>query len=285
LTAKWRPPKDTRPSFEGQTVIVTGANIGLGFEAALKFVQLGAAKVVLAVRTLRKGEEAKHRIDESTGRKDVTQVWHLDMMDYESIKAFAKKVDTELDRLDAACLNAGLLAMPRQESQYGYETTLQVNDLSTALLSLLLLPKLRSSKTKSHTPVLEIVGSGNANLVTSFPDDKAPFAAFNKPENYSPPSQYNVSKQFVQYMQDGLVELVQNKKTGKPDVHVVVVCPGPCQSELARDAKKFWYFRWFMVIFAALQRTSEEGARTYMSGIAEGEKAHGKVWKDDEVKP
>ena len=49
-------PDDTRPDFTGRTVIITGANTGIGFEAAVKFVQLGAKKVILACRTVSKGE-------------------------------------------------------------------------------------------------------------------------------------------------------------------------------------------------------------------------------------
>lgn len=113
LKNKWVVPKDTRPSFEGRNVIVTGANVGLGYEAAFKFVQLGANKVILAVRTLSKGEDAKRRIDAQAGRKNVTEVWHLDMLDYDSIKAFADKAN-ELDHLDVVCLNAGIVA-----SKYG----------------------------------------------------------------------------------------------------------------------------------------------------------------------
>lgn len=50
------PPKDFKPDFTGRTVIVTGANTGVGFEAAVKFVALGAEKVILACRTISKGE-------------------------------------------------------------------------------------------------------------------------------------------------------------------------------------------------------------------------------------
>jgi NAD(P)-dependent dehydrogenase (short-subunit alcohol dehydrogenase family) len=167
IKGKWIVPKDTRPSFAGQTVIVTGANVGLGLEASVKFVQLGADKVVLAVRTLSKGEEAKKEIERRTKRSGVLDVWHLDMMDYDSIKAFADRATRELERLDIACLNAGVAMIDFKQSQYGYERTLQVNLLSTALLALLLMPKLRASKTATFTPVLEIVGSSNHFLASS----------------------------------------------------------------------------------------------------------------------
>lgn len=108
LSNKWRVPKDTRPSFSGQTVVVTGSNVGIGFEAAVKFVALGAAKVILGVRTVSKGERAAEQIEARTGRKGVTEVWQVDMLDYASVKAFASRATNELDDLDVAVLNAGV---------------------------------------------------------------------------------------------------------------------------------------------------------------------------------
>ena len=69
IKGRYSPPKDTRPDFAARNIIVTGANAGLGFEAAAKFVELGAHKVILAVRTLSKGEEAQRQIEARTGRK------------------------------------------------------------------------------------------------------------------------------------------------------------------------------------------------------------------------
>jgi NAD(P)-dependent dehydrogenase (short-subunit alcohol dehydrogenase family) len=81
--------------------------VGLGFEAALKFAQCDADRVVLAVRSIAKGEQAQKEIERRTGRKGCISVWKLDMADYASIQAFAKRADTELDHLDIAVLNAG----------------------------------------------------------------------------------------------------------------------------------------------------------------------------------
>ncbi|RSL62491.1 hypothetical protein CEP54_005678 [Fusarium duplospermum] len=72
----------------GRVVIVTGSNTGLGLEAARHFVRLNASKVILACRNVDKGEAAKKDIEESTGRRHVAQVWHLDLCSYESVKSF-----------------------------------------------------------------------------------------------------------------------------------------------------------------------------------------------------
>lgn len=64
-------PKYPTASFQGRTVIVTGANTGLGQEAARHFVRLGASTLIIACRTVSKGEAAKKDIEQSTGRTGV----------------------------------------------------------------------------------------------------------------------------------------------------------------------------------------------------------------------
>lgn len=61
-----RPQLPTDRNFKGRTVIITGANVGLGFEAARHIVQMGASKVILAVRSVDKGEAAIADIEAST---------------------------------------------------------------------------------------------------------------------------------------------------------------------------------------------------------------------------
>lgn len=91
----------------GKTIIVTGANIGLGFEAVRHYVRLNASKVIIACRSLEKGEAAKLDIEKSTKRTGVIDVWQLDLLNYDSVKAFAKRVDT-LKRVDSIVENAGI---------------------------------------------------------------------------------------------------------------------------------------------------------------------------------
>jgi NAD(P)-dependent dehydrogenase (short-subunit alcohol dehydrogenase family) len=95
-------------SFIGQTVIITGANTGLGFEAAIHIVRAGAEKVILGVRSLTKGEAAKTNIESRTGKQDIIEVWQLDLASYDSVKAFVRRAEG-LKRLDVVLENAGML--------------------------------------------------------------------------------------------------------------------------------------------------------------------------------
>ncbi|KAF2717816.1 NAD(P)-binding protein [Polychaeton citri CBS 116435] len=283
LHGKWNPPQDTKPSFEGHSIIITGANTGVGLEAAIKFVQLGASKVILGVRTPSKGEEAARQIEARTGRSGVTEVWSLDILDYESIKAFASKAEKQLAHLEIACLNAGVVMAAHKDSRYGWEQTLQVNVLSTTLLALLLLPKLKASKTASHTPVLEIVGSSSHYSLKTLKSESAPLSAYNDPTPFDVERQYQISKLFVTHANFPIAELAKDKDTGRPDTFVVTICPGGTKSDLARDMTA-WYFRAASKVLTLVQRETEEGARTYISGVSQGETAHGKFWMDDSVK-
>lgn len=282
---KLNPPKDTKPSFKGRNVIVTGANVGLGFECALKFVQLGANRVILGVRTLSKGEKAKQDIEAWTGRQGCVDVWHLDLLDYESIHRFVKRAESDLSHLDIVVLNAGMIAHKYSQTAYGWETTLQTNVLSTVLLGILLMTKLKASKTNEFTPVLELVSSGThaPPYTTDIRSKTAPLMAYNTSKGYNFQDQYGHSKLFLEYGHTGLTKLATNKQTGKPDVYVVSVCPGVTQTEFSRDFKGLWYMRPLIMLLSLVSRTAEQGSRTYISGITLGEKGHGRFWRHDEI--
>lgn len=145
-------------SFAGQTIIVTGSNTGLGLEAARHFVRLDATKVILAVRSIKKGEDAKANIEATTNRKNVVEVWQVDMSSYKSIIEFAKKCES-LDRVDVLLVNAGVLRNTFEEAE-GTEISIAVNVIGTFLLVLNFLPILRRSKQKTgHTPRITITSS------------------------------------------------------------------------------------------------------------------------------
>lgn len=288
LQQKWNPPKDPDVSFEGKTVIVTGATTGgLGYEAGLKFAQKGASKVILTARTIEKGLPAKGSIESTTGKRGVVEIWELEMTSYDSITSFVKKVEN-LKKVDAVILNAGLIAKDYRDAGHGWETTLQVNVLSTTLLALMLLPKLRSSKTPKSTAVLELVSSGLYKEVI-IPDEAldAPLEAANKNVNgYHFQAQYNMSKLFVQCMTKQLGKITQPEGAAEPSVIVLSTCPGACKSSLARELMANPIVRILGGIFLSLFfRTTEEGSRTFVSATVQGPQMNGKTWKDDKMLP
>lgn len=147
-------------SITGRTFIVTGANTGLGFECASHLVRLSAERVILAVRSQARGDAAKAKIEATTGCKGVAEVWLLDLASHSSVQSFAKKACSELARIDGVIENASI-AVEDWSTAEGMETTLTVNVISTYLLAMLLLPKLKASAIMTSTiPHLTIVSSG-----------------------------------------------------------------------------------------------------------------------------
>jgi len=285
LKGKWYPPANPTASFAGKNVLITGSNVGLGFEAANKYVALGASRVILAVRNVEKGIKAKEEIARRNGGNDSTiiDVWKLDMDSFDSVKAFAERADKELDHLDVALLNAGLVMRSFQQSPEGWEETIQVNVLSTALLGLLLLPKLRASKSRDATPHLAIVSSGlhvavkreNLGHDGSLLRDCNSLAAFNGQR------QYSISKLFDIYITKELASLASSPN-GEIQVIVTSLCPGFCTSDLGRHYNS-WVERIGMwLIHSMFARTTEEGSRTLVTATTLGLEGHGKWWKNDE---
>jgi NAD(P)-dependent dehydrogenase (short-subunit alcohol dehydrogenase family) len=284
-------PKDRADiSFAGKTVIVTGANVGLGLAAALKFAQQGASRLILAVRTIEKGNVAKDAIISGSKSKNSEckiEVWPLDMLSYPSLREFATRVTNEIEQLDIVVLNAGLLMPKFETSEYGWESTLQVNTLSTVLLALLLLPKLKASRTSDNIPVLEIVGSGmhkRAGIPPSRALAPGVMSSYNngKELGMAGQSQYNRSKLFVQAAVTYIGEHIKISEDGKPEVYIWAICPGLVKTELARNASGLLFSILLPLVYSRA-RTPEQGARTYISATALGPEAQGGFYTDNKV--
>jgi dehydrogenase/reductase SDR family member 12 len=130
-------------SMHDRVVLVTGANSGLGFAAAEGFARLGAT-VWLAVRDAQRGQDAKARIEESSGPGSV-HVGICDLSRLESVREFAQQFAAEAGRLDVLVNNAGVLSEQRELSADGIEMTLATNVIGPFLLTGLLVGLLESS--------------------------------------------------------------------------------------------------------------------------------------------
>jgi NAD(P)-dependent dehydrogenase (short-subunit alcohol dehydrogenase family) len=197
------PPAQVTTSFADKTVLVTGSNTGVGYQAALKYVQHGASTVILGVRSLGKGQQAASAIEATTDRKGVVRVWELDMSRFTSVDEFARRVDRELPRLDIAVLNAGVLDQGYKVSPDGWETMLQVNLLSTMLLALLLTPKLKASRSETSRAHLTVVAStGHLDVMPRVPSEGegTMLQSYNKKEGFAMMERYSLSKLFVMWV-------------------------------------------------------------------------------------
>ncbi|KAK4140727.1 uncharacterized protein C8A04DRAFT_39647 [Dichotomopilus funicola] len=269
----------TRELCAGKTYIVTGANVGLGFEAAKHLASLGAGKVVLAVRTPAKGEAAKAAIDEAagTGAAGVVEVWPLDLERYESVKAFARRAEAELDRIDAVVENAAVALATRQLAE-GHVKPLTVNVLSTFLLAVLLVPVMREKARRAGDGVLPrlVVVTSRAGFEDKCKADwegiKADPIKGMDAEDMVPVKTYPLSKVTETFALRHLArEVVPVEKGG---VILNLVCPGLCITELGRNAPPEFAAR-LRAMHASYGRTAEDGSRTLLHGAVAGVESHG----------
>jgi len=253
----------------GQTIIVTGANVGLGLEAARHFTRLNAEKVVLGVRNVEKGEAAKKSIEETTKRKGMVEVWQLDLTSYESTKSFVKRAES-LKRLDIVVENAGIATGEYRVAEDN-EATITTNVVSTYLLGLMILPKLRETGTKFNiTPHLVIVSS-EVHARSSMPERSSAniFKTLNDKETANMPDRYNVSKLLeVLYTRE---LAARTKESGKPQVIINYLNPGLCHSSLAREIEGWAFY----MVKALLARPTEHGSRTLVHAAEAGPETHG----------
>ena len=127
---KWTTQEMERQ--DGRTFVVTGANSGIGLEAARALGAAGA-RVVVACRDIAKGE---HAVAELDGDFDVRR---LDLADLSSVRAFASELDGDVDVL---INNAGVMAVPRSTTADGFETQFGTNHLGHFALTGLLLGRI-----------------------------------------------------------------------------------------------------------------------------------------------
>lgn len=135
MSGKWTT--DRMPDLTGKVAIVTGANSGLGFESTRALAQAGAT-VVMACRSRQRGETARIAILEEQPNA-LLDLMTVDNASLDSVRAFATAYRARYDRLHILLNNAGIMAVPRTESEDGFELQFGVNHLAHFALTGLLM--------------------------------------------------------------------------------------------------------------------------------------------------
>ncbi|XP_030577368.1 retinol dehydrogenase 14b [Archocentrus centrarchus] len=137
-----RYPADT---MRGKTVIVTGANSGIGKALVGELLKLHA-RVIMACRDLRSAEEAAQDIKKQAGSEQgEVVIKHLDLASLRSVRNFCEEVTQEESKIDVLINNAGIYQCPYTKTDDGFEMQLGVNHLGHFLLTHLLLDLLKAS--------------------------------------------------------------------------------------------------------------------------------------------
>ncbi|KIW06780.1 uncharacterized protein PV09_02464 [Verruconis gallopava] len=270
------PARDT--SLDGKTAIITGSNTGLGYETARQLLNLKLSRLILAVRSIEKGTTAAQNLYDSTKTTAKIEVWKLDMGSYSSIQEFVRKVEQNLDRVDFTLLNAGIMNLSYRKNEItGHEEIFQVNYLSTALLTILLLPVLkakhssRKDDTDTSPPHISIV-SAALTLAAKFPNRNFDplFPSFDDPKQFNQQQAYNSSKLLAQMFLWKLVDYVS-----ADDVIVNLADPAWVRgTNLAREAAGI--VKLGLKAFEILGRTPEVGSSCLVDALVnKGKESHG----------
>lgn len=266
-TVKPRPLPPTF-SLSGKTALITGANSGLGLEAARELVSRRLSRLIIAVRDPSKGETAKKELltlnDSPTCE---IEVWPLDHESYESIAEFGKRTE-KLERLDYALLNAGVKMMRYEKSVLGHETNVQINHLGTSAVSLAVLPALKRTSRKYNAPTRLTIVSSEGHFWIPFKERTADniLARMDSPKTFGSQQQrYYTSKLLNVFWTR---ELASRISPG--EVVVNTVNPGFCYSGLHRHSASFinvflWLFAW----------TPQQGGSCLVDALVGQEGSHG----------
>jgi len=170
------------PDLSGKIIIVTGGNSGLGYESVKAFAEKGA-EVVLASRSLEKGEAAKTSMGNVKGK---IVVMTLDLMDFASIKNFAESFKKKYTRLDVLLNNAGIMTTPYFLTKDGLEAQNGINHFGHFMLTGLLFDLIK------NTPGSRVVNVSSSAHKMGKMDFKNLLFANGK--GYSPIKSYGRSK-------------------------------------------------------------------------------------------
>ncbi|KAJ7078774.1 hypothetical protein C8R44DRAFT_910112 [Mycena epipterygia] len=246
----------------GKTVIISGANTGIGLEAAKHFATMSPGRLILACRSESKGQVAVEQLTAATGYTRA-ELWIIDLASFSSVKQFADRFEREGGRLDILVANAAVGPARYEPTTDGWESSLQVNCLSTPLLALLLLPSMiKTAQEYSISPRIVVVSSGSHHWVTiekSIAEDPAILQTLGSAEYCSKPRyvpRYPLTKLFNVFF----VRALNARLPITTPVIVNAVSPGYCYSELRRSISGVLAAVDYIMV-RILAWTAEEGSR------------------------
>ncbi len=230
------------PDQTGKTIFITGANTGLGFEAAKVLAGMGA-RVLIGCRSRDKAQQARSKIMAQHPAADVAVV-ELDLGSLDSVKKAAAVVAKE-PRLDVLINNAGIMIPPYELTREGFESQFGVNHLGPFALTALLLDKLRS------TPDSRVVSTSSI----AHKQGKIYFDDINAEQRYNAVVRYAQSKLANLYF---TYELQRRLAAAGDNTISVAAHPGIATTELSRYLPRALVL--LTPLFQPLFNTAAQGA-------------------------
>lgn len=263
-------------TMRGKTVIITGANSGIGKALAGELLKL-QARVIMACRDRGRAEEAAQELRRGAGPEQEQGeliIRQLDLASLRSVRRFCEEIIQEETRIDVLINNAGLYQCPYSKTEDGFEMQLGVNHLGHFLLTHLLLDLLRTS---APSRVVVVSSKLYKYGAISFDD-------LNSEKNYDKAFCYSQSK-----LANLLFTLELAKRLEGTGVTVNALTPGIVRTNLGRHVQiPFLAKPLFNLASMAFFKSPLEGAQTplYLACSPEVEAVSGKCFancKEEEL--
>ena len=235
------------PDLKGKTIIVTGGNSGLGYESVKAFA-MKDAEVILASRSMEKGEDAKNSILKELPDSKIL-VMELDLGELESVKSFAGSFKKQYNKLDILLNNAGIMMTPYFKTKDGFEGQFGTNHLGHYALTGLLMDYLHK------TPGSRVVNvSSGAHKQGKMDFDNL---QFEKGNGYSPMKSYGRSKLSNLLF---TYELQRKLESAGSETIAVAAHPGVAMTNLARYLEGKILYKILYPVFKNISQDQAMGA-------------------------
>lgn len=238
----FRPWSSTQ-RLDGKTVVITGANTGIGKETAIDLAKRGA-RVIMACRDMEKGQAALKEVVENSANEHVS-LMKLDLSDSKSIREFADNVNKEEEKLHILLNNAGVMVCPFGKTADGFEMQIGVNHMGHFLLTYLLLDLIKKS-----APARIINVSSMAHLFGSINLDD-----INSEKSYDKRAAYAQSKLANILFTRSLAKRLEGTGVTAYSLH-----PGVVQTDLWRHLSGPQQI--MMKVVSPFTKSSSQGAQT-----------------------
>ncbi|KAL7876857.1 hypothetical protein SRHO_G00035000 [Serrasalmus rhombeus] len=252
----------------GKTIIVTGANSGIGKATAVELLRR-QARVIMACRSPERAEQAAQEIRQEAGpEQGELLVKLLDLASLKSVRSFCEEIIKEEPRLDVLINNAGVYQCPYTKTEDGFEMQFGVNHLGHFLLTNLLLDLLKRS-----APSRIVVVSSKLYKYAEINFDD-----LNSEQSYDKAFAYGRSK-----LANLLFMLELARRLEDTGVTVNALTPGIVRTNLGRHVHIPFLVKPLFSLFSwAFFRTPEHGAQTsiYLSCSDDVEGVQGKCFAD-----
>ncbi|KAK6299788.1 retinol dehydrogenase 12 isoform X1 [Coregonus clupeaformis] len=239
----FRRPWSSTARLDDKTVLITGANTGIGKETALDLAKRGA-RIIMACRDMEKAEGALKEVIEGSGSQNVV-IKKLDLSDTKSIREFAETINKEETKLNILINNAGVMVCPHGKTADGFEMQIGVNHMGHFLLTHLLIDLIIRSTPARIINVSSMAHSwGTINL-----DD------INSEKGYDKKKAYSQSKLANILFTRSLAKKLQGTGVTAYSLH-----PGVVQTDLWRHLNAPQAA--IMKMISPFTKTSVQGAQT-----------------------